>query len=502
MKKKLIVIFILFIVVFLSYNYIEKNIKNENVSNNPDIEVQNMIDREKEEALNREKLREKMISQVDIDIDTAFKYKSILDTHNDTMMKVVDNNTWFPKVDLGKSTSYHIDIPKLQKGGVNIPFFAAFTEGYEQNTQKSISRTLALINALYFTEMNNRDTFKIAKKLNDIIDAVNGDKIAAVATIEGAYSLDEDHSLELLYQYNDLGIKAIGLTWNYSNNLGEGASKVYGDKKKTPSSGGLTELGEKVILEMNKLGMIVDVSHMDDTTFWDVIDISTSPIIASHSGVDNIKTHNRNLTDEQLKALADNGGVISIVFYPGFLKDSGDVYISDMVDHIDYVVDLIGIDHVGIGSDFDGARMPKDLKDSSEMYKIRQELEKRGYSEKDIDKVLGKNILRVLKEVEDKSHRISEAPDIKIIPKYNMGEKVDTNTPILSANLEGVQNVVEAKIVVDGNSYKAVLDEVNSNIYYEVKAPLKEKFHVVTFEVRDKNANIKRETRIFYINGN
>lgn len=307
--------------------------------------------------------------------------------------------------------------------------------------------------------------------------------------------------MELLSQYKDLGIKAITLTWNYSNNLGEGASKIYNDKKETPSSGGLTELGKKVVGEMNRLGMIVDVSHIDEGTFWDVINVSKSPIIASHSGIDNIKSHNRNLTDKQLKALADNGGVIGIVFYPDFLSDSDDVYVSNIVDHIDYAVDLIGIEHVGLGSDFDGATTPKDMKDSSDMYKIKDELKNRDYSDKDIDKILSRNMLRVIKEVEEKSEYLEEKTNsnIKIIPEYKMGEEIKTKTPNLIGKVKGEIKDIDARIIVDGISYKAKFDEINSNIFFKIEKPLKERFHVVTFELKDDKGIIARETTIFYI---
>lgn len=439
----------------------------------------------------------------DLDLDSILKNPIIVDSHNDAMLNVVDDESWLPKIDLGESTSFQIDIPKLKKGGLNIPFFSAFTEGYGEDTDKSISRTLSLINGLYFTEKNNLDTFKITKSLKEIIETIEKGKIAAVPTIEGAYSLDKDYSLELLNQYNDLGIKVITLTWNYSNKLGEGVSKVYGDKKRTPSSGGLTELGEKIVLEMNKLGMIVDVSHIDEDTFWDIIHTCKSPIIASHSGIDSLKSHNRNLTDEQLKALADNGGVIGIVFYPEFLKNSENVYISDIIDHIDYAVHLIGIDHVGIGSDFDGASLPKDLKDSGEIYKIREELLNRNYSDKDIDKILGKNMLRVLKKVEEKADDITVKTNssINIIPEYKMGEGIETNRPTIIAKIEGKTDKINAKIIVDGISYKAMLDKDNLSIFLRIKKPLREKFHVVTFEIEDDKGNIKRETRIFYIIG-
>lgn len=497
MNRKLVAAFILIIALIFPYdaigiidNYESDKREREVGSINTEVVEASSVDKD---TPYREKKKET------INLDTAFKHPIILDSHNDTMMKVVDDKTWLPKVDLGKNTSFHIDIPKLRKGGLNIPFFAAYTEGYYGNTNRSISRTLALINGLYYTEKNNPDTFKISKDLNEIANAVNEKKIAAVPTIEGAYSLDDDHSLELLNQYNDLGIKAIGLTWNYSNKLGEGASRVYGDKKKTVSSGGLTEHGKKVILEMNRLGIVVDVSHMAESTFWDAVKTSKSPIIASHSGVNSIKKHNRNLDNKQLKALGKSGGVMNIVFYPGFLRN-GNVYVSDVVDHIDYVVKLIGMNHVGIGSDFDGARMPKNLKDSSEMYKIRQELLKRKYSPEDIDKIFGKNMLRVLKRVEeDADHTQTSNSEIKIMPEYQMGQAIKTKTPNFKAKIESVNEIKSARLIVDGKSYKALIDKNNKSISFQLKTELKEKFHVFTFEVTDVKGNIQRETRIFYI---
>lgn len=525
MKKRLILIVSILLLIstaaFFSYKYMGEDLSTRNIvdksakqvnilpkekaetsSKDKEVEQKNKEDNKESENLqDKEESIEKFISDSEIDLDKAFNYPIILDSHNDTMMKVVDENTWLPRINLSQNTPFHIDIGKLKSGGLNIPFFAAYTEGYYGNTPRSISRTLALINALYFTEFNNKDTFKISKNLNDIVNTVNEGKIAAVPTIEGAYSLEEDGSLELLHQYKDLGIKAIGLTWNYSNKLGEGARRIYGDEAKTPSSGGLTELGEKVVREMNKLGIIVDVSHMAESTFWHVIETSRSPVIASHSGVAALKVHNRNLNDEQLKALAKNGGVISIVFYPAFLKD-GDVYIKDIVDHIDYVVNLIGIDHVGLGSDFDGARMPIDLKDSSEIYKVKEELIKRNYSENDIEKILGKNILRVLKSVEDNADPLDHIVDINISPELIMGEKININTPTLKAKVETDRNIEKASIILDGKRYEALYSRTDSSISLQIKDPLKEKFHVATFEVEAIDESIKRETIIFYIDEN
>lgn len=428
----------------------------------------------------------------------------IVDGHNDTMMKIIDEKTWLPKIDIGNDTNLHIDIPKLKKGGLNVPFFAAYTHGYYNNTPRSLSRTLALINALHWIEKQNRDDFKIVTSVKDINNAIKEGKIAAVPTIEGAYSIDEDNYKGLLKQYHDLGIRVLGFTWNYANNLGEGASGIYGDPLNTISPKGITKLGKKVVRKMNKLGMIIDVSHISEQTFWDIIKISKDPIIASHSGVYNLKQHQRNLKDDQIKALANNGGVIGVVLYPEFLSDSKEVYIKDYVEHIDYIVNLVGIDYVGIGSDFDGASMPIDLRDSSEIYKIVDELRRRKYSDDDIEKILGKNMIRILEKVTNKvieDYEINK--DIYIIPKYKIGERVLSPTPTLEAKIESNYGYdiddLRYNIILDGITHKANYNKETSTLYFQIKEPLNEKFHVVTFEAVDKRGRYQRQTRIFYI---
>lgn len=430
----------------------------------------------------------------------------ITDGHSDTMSNVVDPDTWLPKVDIGEDTPFEVDIPKLQAGGLNVPFFAAYTSGYYNNTPRSISRTLALINALYWTEENNPDTFKIASSLKEIEKTVRNGKIAAVPTIEGAYSMDEENAMELLHQYRDLGIKSIGFNWNYSNALGEGANREYNDPNRTPSEGGLTELGADVAKEMNRLGMVIDVSHMAESTFWDVIQVSQAPIVASHSGVKALKDHQRNLSDDQLRALKENGGVINIVFYPVFLTNNPKTYIKDVVDHIDHVVNLIGIDHVGLGSDYDGATLPEDLPDVSHLPKLTEELVNRGYTKKDIEKVLGKNMLRVLKEVEKAAKHdpanVGNGPTIT--PEYQMGEIIQDRMPILSAKVTREKGAkIDAnslRVIVDGIPYKPTFDPKTSTLSLQMKEGLKERFHVVTFEAANNAGKVTRETRIFYIN--
>jgi membrane dipeptidase len=429
----------------------------------------------------------------------------VVDSHIDTLMKVVDDQTDMPEVDIGEETDFEADIPKLREGGLDVPFMAAFTAGYHDDHAKNISDTLASICALYWTAENNSESFAVTTTLEEVLSTVQEDKIAAVPAIEGAYSLAGEHAVELLHQYHDLGITTIGFTWNYSNALGEGAHRVYNDGINTPSDGGLTTLGETIVAEMNRLGMLVDVSHMDEGTFWDVLDVTKTPIIATHSGVDALHGHPRNLTDEQLEALAENGGVIGIVLYPEFLTESGEAAVADIVDHIDHAVEVMGINHVAIGSDFDGATLPADMQNATDLHKITEELENRGYSRMDIMKIMGGNTLRLLHEVQTGANpdAVNESGDISIEPDVIMGERVESKTPVLGAKIEttaGAEVDRDAfRIIIDGRVYEPEYDENNAMLTVQPDNALDERFHVVTFEAADPRGNPKRETRIFYI---
>ena len=501
MKRIFIILLIGFIIIYTAFlNHKIDQVSNPPRNNEPIYiqeeanQTKNSNDLSKEDDLNdSDNIKEEM-EEVEL-----YEGQIIVDSHNDTMMKVIDEETWLPLVDIGHDTEFHIDIPKMKVGNLNVGFFAAYTSDYYGKPERALSRTLALINALYWTEKNNEDEFRIAKTYDEIHNTLIEGKIAAVPAIEGGYSITEGNYLELIKQYKDLGVKSIAFNWNFSNALGEGASEIYADAKKTKSSGGLTSLGKNAVRLLNDLGMIVDVSHMNERTFWDVIETSKAPIIASHSGVYSVRPHRRNLKDDQLIAIKDNGGLAAMVMYRDFVKNLKDAYIKDFVDHIDYAVNLIGVDHVGIGSDLDGAELPFDMKDASEFHKITEELSNRGYSQENIKKLFGQNTLRVIKEVEDLAGDYMEANDIEIFPDLKMGEVINTRIPLLTARVEGDIDKSNIRVIVDGIAYKADLSEDKSTISLHVKDELNERFHVLTFEAENKNGEIKRETIIFYI---
>lgn len=319
----------------------------------------------------------------------------VVDTHCDTLLRVVGRGNMFGR----KQEQYHlrdrhqeghIDLPRLQEGGVDVQFFAAYIEPIYK-PDRSLKRTLQLFDG-FFTELEaNQDKMVLAKTAADIEEAKAAGKVAAVLAIEGGEALEGD--LGVLRILHRLGVRAIGLTWNERNDIADGV----GDCR---SGGGLSEFGARLIAEMNRLGILVDVSHLSDPGFFDVIALSKQPIIASHSNARAVCDHRRNLTDEQIKLLAENGGVMGMNFCAPFVKADGQPTLDDLIAHIDHIVQLVGPEHVGLGSDFDGiTSAPKELTDASKMPLITEALLKRGYSEEHIRLILGGNYMRIFRQV-------------------------------------------------------------------------------------------------------
>ena len=283
----------------------------------------------------------------------------------------------------------HIDLPRLRKGGVDLQVFAISSE--RDPTPAYPLRTAMEMIETFYTECEKYP--KLVQPVTDhagIKQANEEGRIAAMLSIEGADVL-EGH-LSMLRIFHRLGVRMVGLVHNLRNLLADGVSD-------SRTKGGLSQLGVEVVEELNRLGMIVDVSHLSDSGFWDVMEISKDPVVASHSNSRAVCAHPQNMTDDMIKALAEKGGVVGISFVPSFI-DKTDPSLVTLVDHVDHIVDLVGPEYVGLGSDFDGMRnTPKGLEDASMMPAVTVELVKREYSEEDICLILGGNHLRLFKEV-------------------------------------------------------------------------------------------------------
>jgi membrane dipeptidase len=349
-----------------------------------------------------------------------------IDSHIDTMQRVLVMGQ-----DLGKrSTAGHVDLPRLREGGIHAPFFAFWVPVYYQGAE-AVRRTLDLRDAMQSVLDAYPDEIELATTAGAIERIVKSGKISAFLTIEGGHQIADD--LRVLRMFYKLGLRSMTLTHSRNNTWADASTDE-------PVHNGLTEFGKDVVREMNRLGMLVDVSHVSDKTFYDTLAVTTRPVIVSHSSMRALSDVPRNISDEMLRALGKNGGVVGINFGEGFVnpKDAealraairietngppltgkqlddyaaADVHklfdgrvkvaatVEDVADHIDYAVNIAGIDHVGIGSDFDGiSGPPNGLEDVSKMPALLAVLLKRGYTEHDLKKILGENYLRVIREV-------------------------------------------------------------------------------------------------------
>jgi len=352
-----------------------------------------------------------------------------IDSHIDTVQRVLVMDE-----DLGKRWDVgHVDLPRLRAGGMHAPFFALWVPVYFPGAE-AVRRTLDLRDAMQSMLNVHPDQMELATTAADIKRIVKQNKIAVFLTVEGGHTIDDD--LRVLRMYYQLGIRSMTLTHSRNNNWADSAT----DK---PAHNGLTDFGKEVVREMNRLGMVVDVSHVSDKTFYDALAVTSKPVILSHSSMRALSDVPRNVTDEMLWALAKNGGVVGISFGEGFVnpvdaealrsaietettaplmtgralddyaaEDVRKLFgtrvkvaatVEDVANHIDHAVKTAGIDHVGIGSDYDGVSGPPNgLDDVSRMPALIDVLLERGYTERDVKKIWGENYLRVIREVTGK----------------------------------------------------------------------------------------------------
>jgi membrane dipeptidase len=368
----------------------------------------------------------------------------VIDTHNDVTSAILDEG-----FDLGQSgivngrIKTHTDIARLKTGGMGAQFFAVYV-GKEFVSKKpeegggAARRALDMIDAVYDQVKKYPDTFEMAYTADDIRRIRKAGKIAALMGIEGGHAIED--SLHALANFHRLGIRYMTLTHTNTNNWADSEADLK--KPGVKHHGGLNDLGKKVVLEMNRLGMMVDISHVADDTMTDVFEISKAPVIASHSSARAIANHTRNVNDDELRAIAKNGGVVMVNFYDGFIdpkkaevtfngrakeEELKQQYPNDpkrvademkqwraqykfdktplsvLLDHIEHIIKVAGIDHVGLGADLDGIPLdaaPVGLEDVSKYPVLTYELLKRGHSEADIKKILGENLLRAMARCE------------------------------------------------------------------------------------------------------
>lgn len=309
----------------------------------------------------------------------------VIDFHCDTISKLMDNRG----ISELKSNNFSIDIEKLKNGDNLAQFFALFLN--LKHVKDPLEYCLSMLDKFYMEMEKNQDSISLVKSYDELINNKKKNKLSAFLTIEeGGVLKGELYNLRNFYR---LGVRLITLTWNYPNEIG------FPNSKKEYMGKGLTNFGYEVIEEMNRLNMIIDVSHLSDKGFYDVLKLSKKPFIASHSNSRFITDHPRNLTDSMIKDLSNIGGIMGINFYNRFLGESDISKIDDMLLHIKHIYNVGGIDVIALGSDFDGIECEVEMKDTSEMYKLQDKLKKSGFSEDNIEKIFYKNALRIIKDI-------------------------------------------------------------------------------------------------------
>jgi membrane dipeptidase len=358
----------------------------------------------------------------------------VIDSHDDTTQRLIYDKSF----DIGaRNKNGHIDIPRMHEGGLNGLFFSIWVPS-DVTGPPAVKRAMDQIDAVREAVRTHPNDLLLATTAEDVRRAFAEHKIAALMGMEGGHMIDDD--LRLLRDYAALGVRYLTLTHFKNNNWADSST----DK---PAHNGLTPFGKDVVRELNRLGVMVDISHVSDKTFYDALEVTRVPVIASHSSCRAISSHPRNMTDDMLRALAKNGGVVMINYHVSFLseefraaseKQGGDVVAQlaamskkcggdeacstlesaridreamasgklpkvaweKIIEHIEHAVKVAGADHVGLGSDFDGATMPFGMDDASKLPRITEALLQKGYAEEDVKKILGGNLLRVMEEVE------------------------------------------------------------------------------------------------------
>ncbi len=316
----------------------------------------------------------------------------VTDGHIDTPSLMIDDGYDFGERHRPRAGDQHVDLPKMIEGGLDAPFFSIYVSKSYGETPEATQRAFDMI-AEAERQVAALDGIEMAYSAEDVVRITRSGKKAPLMGLEGGHALQG--SVEILERLAEAGIRYVTLTHTNTN----GWADSSGDE---PRWNGLNDTGRALVRAMNRLGVLVDLSHVSDSTFYDALAVTKAPVILSHSSVRALTDHPRNVTDDMLRALAANGGVIMINFFPKYVaQHDTTASLDDLLDHIDHAVEVAGVDHVGLGSDFDGVpNLPSGMEDVTKLPWITYGLLKRGYSDEDVRKILGGNTLRVLADAE------------------------------------------------------------------------------------------------------
>ena len=375
-------------------------------------------------------------------VDELHRAAIVVDTHSDTTPRFEDPDWDF--LARHDRSDGHMDLPRMREGGLDVQFWSIWM-GEKEAPGQAIPEALRRIDAVHLLVERNPDELGLATSVSEVRQQVAAGKVVSLMGVEGAHIIEND--LAALRSFYRLGVRYLTLTHSFHTDWADSSGT---SQDLEPLHHGLSEFGEEVVREMNRLGMMIDISHVSDETFWDVLAISRAPVIASHSSVRAVADHRRNMSDEMLRALSENGGVIMINFFPGYIdervsRESSDYYVrwgdrleeikrlhadeaklleqayqehflahplpttslDVLLDHFDHAIEVAGPDHVGLGADWDGVpTMPEEMGDVAALPDLSRGLIERGHSPGTVRKVLGENLLRVMAEVEEEAAEI------------------------------------------------------------------------------------------------
>jgi len=338
----------------------------------------------------------------------------ILDGHNDTLLKLGAGSGGQARSFFVRGDQGHIDLPRARDGNFAGGLFAIFVGDVPPDDEDSAADrvmpshspeigcarqvAISMMARLFRLEAESQGQLRVVRTVEQISACLEEGVLAAVMHFEGAEAIDPE--LDALLVFYQAGLRSVGIVWSWPNAFGHGVPFRFPG---SPDTGpGLTGAGKALVRGCNELGILVDVSHLNEKGFWDVAHITAAPLVATHSGVHALCPSTRNLTDAQLDAIGETGGLVGVNFHVGFLRADGqedvETPIQEIVRHIDYIARRIGIEHVAFGSDFDGAKMPRDLGDVAGLPKLIAALQAHGYGEDELSKITHENWLRILRQ--------------------------------------------------------------------------------------------------------